>query len=221
MTQHIELKDTLTRLLNEQIICPVTTPELFRALANKTFCEHVESGLAPLGRKLSVIGDAQSPEGYFAALVSLDDKSDRDLAAKMLIDMRDSIMPCIGFFKLLDQAGGSDISLMVGGELSYAKLLDAIESNELYRDQLRNLSTLKLFDASRNAKDNADRLSRVIKVMQDQGYVIKRSSDTTVYVFTGKLAYLQMILGWLADHHQLSVDSTDPVQRSAQDGFDL
>jgi hypothetical protein len=221
MNHTAELQATLIALLEERFICPVANPELFKALGNKDFYASVERSLAPLGRTLSSIGDNDYPEAYFAALNSLDDKADRGKASAMLVDMRDSIGPCIEFFRLLDQAGGNDISLMVGGDLSYAKLLGAIEANDIYSDQLRNLSTCKLFESSRNAKDNAERLSKIIKVVQDQGYVIKRSADSTVYVFTGKLAYLQMILGWLADHHQIPIDTPEPTQQGSQEGLGL
>ena len=198
MNHTAELQAALIALLEERFICPVANPELFKALGNKDFYASVERSLTPLGRTLSSIGDNDYPEAYFAALNSLDDKADRGKASAMLVDMRDSIGPCIEFFRLLDQAGGNDISLMVGGDLSYAKLLGAIEANDI-----------------------AERLSKIIKVVQDQGYVIKRSADSTVYVFTGKLAYLQMILGWLADHHQIPIDTPEPTQQGSQEGLGL
>ena len=190
MNHTAELQAALIALLEERFICPVANPELFKALGNKDFYASVERSLTPLGRTLSSIGDNDYPEAYFAALNSLDDKADRGKASAMLVDMRDSIGPCI-------------------------------EANDIYSDQLRNLSTCKLFESSRNAKDNAERLSKIIKVVQDQGYVIKRSADSTVYVFTGKLAYLQMILGWLADHHQIPIDTPEPTQQGSQEGLGL
>lgn len=205
-----ELRDTLEALLDGRFICAVSTPDLFRQLRDRGFTKQVNSALTPFGRSLAIVGNEEHPEAFFAGMVNLDLPNDRAHAIRSLTAMRDNIEPCIAFFALLDQAGGNNLSLIVGGDLPFAKLLDAIESHEPYREQLRDLSGLKLFDTTRNAKDTADRLAKVLKIMQEEGYLVKRSNESSVYVFTGKLAYLQQILGWLADHHGLSVEESSP-----------
>ena len=221
MSIKTDLRDTVETLLNGGFICFVSAPENFRQLCDPAFARSVTAALAPLGRSLSVVGDHDSPDAFFAALTSLEETRDRAHAIRSLTAMRDQIAPCIEFFRLLDQAGGNNLSLVAGGELPLAKLLDTIESHEPYRDQLRDLSGLKLFDTSRNAKDTNERLNRVLKVMQDEGYLVRRSNESSVFVFTGKLAYLQQILGWLADHHDCPVDDVSPDSASTQGGLGL
>lgn len=218
MSINTELRDTVESLLDGRFICYVSAPDSFRQLNDPAFARQVSEALAPLGRSLSCVGEADSPEAFFAAMINLEDTRDQQHARRSLTTIRDQIAPCIDFFRLLDQAGGNNLSLVAGGELPFAKLLDAIESHEPYRDQLRDLSGLKLFDSSRNAKDSGDRLNRVLKVMQDEGYLVRRTSESSVYVFTGKLAYLQQILGWLADHHDCAIDETNHDGASSTQG---
>lgn len=206
-----ELRTTCHLLLGQAFICPITYPELFQLLRDEDFAHAVAQVLNPLGYKLSQVGDLDSPEVFFCALLGIDDPRERQHAEKRLLEMRDQIGAFIEFFRLVDHAGQGGV--VSGGEVSFSKLLSAIESHPPYLDQLRDLQGLKLFESSRNAKENADRLSRVLKVMQDQGYIVRRSTDSTVYAFTGKMAYLQRIMGWLADHHRIEV--IKPEDRSA------
>jgi len=208
---------TVHRLLvSQQFICPTTHPELFQQLREDSFAEAVNDFLAGLGYRLSWVGDDDSPEVFFCGLVSLDDSDDRKHAEKTLLDMRDQISACIEFFRLVDHAGQGRISLISGGELPFYSLLSAIDAQTPYIDQLRDLQGLKLFESTRNAKDNGDRLARVFKVMVDQGYLVLNHSESKIYLFTGKLAYLQRILGWLADYHNIPI--TEPEQRQEYQG---
>lgn len=204
MTAHTtELRTTCHLLLGQTFICPITYPELFQLLRDEHFANAVAQVLNPLGYKLSQVGDPNSPEVFFCALLGIDDLRERQHAEKRLLEMRDQIGAFIEFFRLVDHAGQGGV--ISGGEVSFSRLLSAIENHPPYLDQLRDLQGLKLFESSRNAKDNADRLSRVLKVMQDQGYIVRRSTDSTIYAFTGKMAYLQRIMGWMADHHGIEV----------------
>lgn len=198
-----ELRNTCHLLLGQTFICPITYPDLFPLLCDESFAAEVSLVLNPLGYNLSQVGDSDSPEVFFCALRGTEDPRQRQHAEKRLLEMRDQISAFIEFFRLVDNAGQSGV--VSGGEVSFSKLLSAIENHPPYLDQLRDLQGIKLFEGSRNAKDNADRLSRVLKVMQDQGYIVRRSTDSTVYAFTGKMAYLQRIMGWLADHHHIEV----------------
>ncbi|MAG64980.1 MAG: hypothetical protein CMK74_03795 [Pseudomonadales bacterium] len=211
-----DLRLTCHLLLGQVFICPMTYPELFQLLREDDFAREVSQVLNPLGYSLSQVGDSESPEVFFCALLDVEDSRQRQHAEKRLLEIRDQIGAFIEFFRLVDNAGQS--SVVSGGEVSFSRLLAAIENHPPYLDQLRDLQGLKLFESSRNAKDHADRLSRVLKVMQDQGYIVRRSTDSTVYAFTGKMAYLQRIMGWLADHHQIEV--IKPEDRSAfQEGL--
>lgn len=214
-----DLRETCHLLLRQAFICPSTHPALFSELRGEEFAEAVRAVLNPLGYQLSWVGDDDSPEVFFSALTSLNDAEERKHAESSLLAMRDQISACISFFRLVDQAGSHQIPVVNGGELPAAKLLAAIEASPPYRDQLRDLQGLTLFSDSRKAKDNSDRLNLVLRTMVHQGYIVRRSIESTVYVFTGKLAYLQRIMGWLADHHNLSVSEKPPATGGYQEGL--
>lgn len=218
MSTNIDLRNTLQALLGKQFICDVSTPELFRLMRDPAFAKEVSDALEPFGRTLSIVGDEASPEAYFCGFIDLQNQQDREQVSKELMVMRDQIGDCIEFFRMIDQAGGNYLSLISGGELPYAKLLDSIENHEPYQIQLRDLGGLKLFDNSRNAKDTGDRLMKVIKSMVDEGYLVKRQNESTVFVFTGKLSYLQQILAWLADYHGCAVDTPAGDEQTASQG---
>lgn len=203
-------------LLGQTFICPLTYPELFQLLRDSEFVSSVNTTLNGLGYKLSQVGDADNPEVFFCAVMSMDDPRDRQHVEKRLLEMRDQIGAFIDFFRLVDHAGQGGV--VSGGEVSFSKLLLAIEGHRPYLDQLRDLQAHKLFDSSKNVTDNGERLKRVLKVMHDQGYLVRRNASSTVYAFTGKIAYLQRIMSWLADHHRIEV--IKPEDRSAfQEGL--
>lgn len=202
------LREACHLLLRQQFICPATHPTLFSELRGDEFAQAVCAVLTPLGYQLSWVGDDDSPEVYFCGLTSLQDAGERKYTEAALVAMRDQISACIRFFQLLDQAGNQQIAVVNGGELPASRLLTEIESSPPYRDQLRDLQGLAMFSDSRKAKDNSERLNYVLRAMEQQGYLVRRSSESSVWVFTGKLAYLQRIMGWLADHHSLTVQQT-------------
>lgn len=215
----MSLRDVCHRLLRQEFICPVSHPTLFNELRDDEFVMAVAAVLNPLGYQLSWVGDDDTPEVFYCALTSLDNSDERKHAETSLLTMRDQISACISFFRLVDQAGNHQIAVVNGGELPVSRLLAAIEGSETYRDQLRDLQGLPMFADSRKAKDDNDRLTSIIKAMQNQGYLIPRSDESTVFVFTGKLAYLQRIMRWLADHHHLTVEVEPETVGGIQEGL--
>ena len=213
-------KDALLILLAGGFICPYSQPELHRQMRAEGFADAVRAALAPLGRDLGALGEDEAPEAYFARYVDLDDPRDRQQATAQLLVIRDQIRPCIDLIRLLDQASGNDSCMAPGEELSFAALLNAIEENPTFRDQLRDLAGHEFFAASRNGKDTKDKLGRVLKAMADAEYLVKRSSESSNYIITGRMGYLHHILGWLADHHRLSLNNVvDDPQMLAQRGL--
>lgn len=213
------LRDVCHRLLRQEFICPVVHPALFSELLDDDFQFAVSSVLEPLSYQLCWVGDAETPEAFYCALTNLDNNDEYKHAEQGLLAMRDQISACINFFRLVDQAGNHQIAVINGGELPASQLLAAIEKSEMYRDQLRDLQGLPMFSDSRRAKDDNERLSSIIKTMQNHGYLIPRSNEATVYVFTGKLAYLQRMMQWLADHHQLAVETSPERIGGVQEGL--
>lgn len=205
---HKHLKEACHLLLRQEFICPATHPTLFSELRGDDFAQAVSAVLTPLGYQLSWVGDDETPEVYFCGLTSLENVAERKHTEAALVAMRDQVSACIRFFQLLDQAGNQQIAVVNGGELPASRLLAEIESSPPYRNQLRDLQGLPMFSDSRKAKDNSERLNYVLRSMEQQGYLIRRSNESSIWVFTGKLAYLQRIMGWLADHHNLTVHQT-------------
>ncbi len=213
-------KEALLILLAGDFICPYTQPDLHRQLRSTAFAAAVRAALEPLGRDLGALGDDDAPEAFFARYVDLDDPRDRQQASTQLMVIRDQIRPCIDLIRLLDQASGNDSCMAPGEELSFAALLNAIEEHSTYRDQLRDLAGHEFFANSRNGKDTKDKLGRVLKAMADAGYLVKRNSESSNYLITGRMGYLHHILAWLADHHRLSLTSVaDDPQVLAQGGL--
>lgn len=208
-----EIRDVLEILLSGGFVCQYAYPELHRHLRAPGVEEEVRAALAPLGRELGTIGERTSPDTYFARYADLSASMDRAAASSQLVQMRDQLKPCLEFIRLFNRSGRTDACLAPGDTVSFSDLLDAIENNVTYRDQLRDLSGHEFFSKSKNAKDNKERLALVLRPLAEAGYLVKRSSESANYVATGKMGYFYMILGWVAEFSSLSMEpEPDPSQ---------
>lgn len=218
-----QLRDVLELLLAGEFICQFSHPELHRMMHAPGFADEVAAALAPLGRVLGSIGEDDAPDTYFAQYADLHHPRDRAAAAAQLVVIRDQLKPCLEFIRLFSQAGRTDACLAPGETISFADLLDAIERHVTYKDQLRDLSGHEFFSKSKSGKDNKDRLNLVLKVLAEAGYLVRRNSESSNYVATGKMGYVYKILAWLAEYNKLSAVPVegDEAGAAAQGGFDL
>lgn len=210
-----EIRDVLETLLAGGFICQYAYPELHRQLRAPGVEAEVRAALAPLGRELGTIGEETAPDTYFSRYADLSDAKDRAAAAVQLVQMRDQLKPCLEFIRLFNRSGRTDACLAPGDTVSFSDLLEAIENNPTYRDQLRDLSGHEFFSKSKSAKDNKERLALVLRPLADAGYLVKRSSESANYVATGKMGYFYMILAWVAEFSSLSLDP-EPDPSSTQ-----
>lgn len=217
------LRDVLTKLLSGRFICQYAYPELHRQLRDPELVAEVENALAPLGRKLATLGEAEAPDTFFARYIDLSEPDDRDAATAYLVELRDQIRPCLEFIRLINRAGRSETCLAPGDTISFADMLDSIENHPTYRTQLWDLSGYDFFNKSKSGKDNNDRLRLVLRALADAGYIVKRSSESANYVATGKMGYVHTILAWIAEYNSLSLDvgTSDATDVDQQGGLNL
>ncbi|GID03086.1 hypothetical protein [Pseudomonas sp. 008] len=200
------IREVLEVLLGGGFICQYAYPELHRQMRVPEFSQEIAAALAPLGRALGTIGEVETPDTYFARYADLKEPTDRNAASYQLVVIRDQLRPCLEFIRLISRAGRSDICLAPGDVVSFADLLDAIEGHITYRDQLWDLSAHEFFSKSKNAKTIKDRLTLVLRALEDTGYLVKRSSESANFVATGKMGYIYMLLTWLIEFNQIDLD---------------
>lgn len=201
------IREVLEILLAGGFICQYAYPELHRQMREPGFSDEVRSALAPLGREVGAIGEVETPDTYFARYVDLDESVDRAAASSQLVSVRDQLKPCLEFIRLINRAGRNDTCLAPGDTISFADMLDSIEHHVTYRDQLWDLSAHEMFSKSKSGKDNKDRLTLVLKALADAGYLVKRSRESANYIATGKMGYIYMVLAWLAEYNQISLET--------------
>lgn len=205
------IQDTLLLLLNQTFICPVAYLESYQLLLEGASAREVNQTLNALGYELTQLGEKDHPEVFFCAPLDFNRRRDRDYAEKMLKDMRDDVDACLQFFLLLDQAGHGQVSVVSRAEIALADVLNAVESSAAYREQLRDMEAYSMFESLTKRKDNKERLTQLFNVMLRQGYLVRRSSESSVYVFTGKVGYFHRMMAWLKDHHGLE-SANKPVE---------
>lgn len=133
----------------------------------------------------------------------MSDPRDRLAATDELKQVRDQIAPVLEFIQLCARAGRGDICLAPGEELYFGELLSQLEHHTVCRDQLRDLAAHSFFSRVKNADDYKDKLSAVLKIMVETGYLARKGAESSIYVATGKMGYLYQVMTWIVENQRL------------------
>lgn len=203
------MREVLEGLMGGLFYCRYSHPRLYAQLCKAEFAQEVDEALRPFGRTLGRLGSAEEPTAFFSRYENLADSGDRADAAEELKRIRDQIWPVLEFIQLCARAGRGDACLAPGEELSFGELLSQIEQHLACREQLRDLAVHALFSRAKNSDDNKDKLSVVLRAMAEAGYLVRKGSESSIYVATGKMGYLYQVMSWIVENQQLLPPETD------------
>lgn len=203
------MRDILEPLLDKQFFCRYSAPTVFSKLCDSRFAAEINDALRPFWRRLSCLGEEGDPTAFFAGYIDLSDPRDRLAATEELKQVRDQIAPMLEFIQLCARAGRGDICLAPGEELHFGELLSQLEHHTVCRDQLRDLAAHSFFSRVKNADDYKDKLTVVLKIMVEAGYLVRKTAESSIYVATGKMGYLYQVMTWIVENQRLLPDAGD------------
>ncbi|MFG3454828.1 hypothetical protein [Stutzerimonas stutzeri] len=141
--------------------------------------------------------------------------------ASELTWLRDQIKPLLDFIRLYSRAEGSDVYLAPGEEVSFSRLIEAIEANTTYAEMLRDLAGHQIFRRISSARDNKDSLGRALEALTDEGFLVRANTQSANFVVTGKMGYVFMALEWVAAYHEISEPENRHELAAVQGGLEL
>lgn len=198
-----------TQLLEGKFICESTMPEAFRWLKSEEAKQEISAYLGKLGRRLSV---SPNDQAYYATWARVG-SSERAEVKRVFTGIKQSIRPLIHFITLCMEVEKKDSSSVSGDRLEYAMLLKAVTENAHLFEVLREFGTMgKEFIATEASAKGM--LDKVIKQMEQWGYLVLINREQESYRFTGKLDYYYQVLEFLMENEGI----TDPSSQEQEDG---
>lgn len=215
------MRDTLESLLGGRFICRHSSPELYSQLCDASYARAVDQALQPLGRTLGWLGSIEQPSAFFSRFVSLSYANDRIAAAEEFKHIRDAIWPVVEFIQLCARAGRGDVCLAPGEEVHTAQLLAQVENSSICGDQLRDLAGHAFFRRSKRGDSHSEKLSVVLKTMEEAGFLVRKGVGSSIFVATGKMAYIYRAMSWIVEHQRLVPDDESDAASDTQSEFIL
>ncbi len=198
-----------THLLEGKFICESTTPEAFRWLKSDEAKQEISTYLGKIGRCLS---KSPNDQAYYATWAHVG-SNERAEVKRVFAGIKQTIRPLIHFITLSMEVEKKDSSPVSGDRLEYAMLLKAVTENAHLFEVLREFGTMgkefTVTDASAKGM-----LDKVIKQMEQWGYLILINREQESYRFTGKLDYYYQVMEFLMENEGI----TDPSSQEQEDG---
>lgn len=200
----------LKRLLQGEFICEISDESGFRFLRHAENAQQVDEFLIKLQYRLS---KTQNGLAYYAAYRQIDAGARRDIQ-RIFQQFRVELLPVVEWLEMMMACLQRDTALSPGDTLSFGALLQVIESNQALADRLKTFGRFKDFVCTDDAVKS--RLEKLLKTLDQWGYLHLSNRDTLIYQVTGKLDYFYQTLQFIKEHEQLPIaqDEDEMVQES-------
>jgi hypothetical protein len=200
----------LKRLLQGEFICEISDDNGFRFLQQSENAQQVDEFLSRLQYRLS---KTQNGLAFYAAYRQIDAGARRDIQ-RVFQQFRVELQPVVEWLDMMMACLHRDTALSPGDTLSFGALLQVIESNQALADRLQTFGRFKDFVCTDDAIKS--RLEKLLKTLDQWGYLHLSNRDTLIYQVTGKLDYFYQALQFIKEHEQLPItqDEDDVAQES-------
>lgn len=201
-----------TRLLEGNFVCAASAPEAFRWLDTDQAQQEVSAFLERIGRQLTKTPNAQA---YYATWKKIG-PAERSEVKKVFSAIKQTIRPLVQFLTLCMEVEKKDSRPISGDRIEYAMMLSAVAANPHLLEVLREFGSIsKEFVVSDPSPKGM--LDKVLKLMENWGYLIQISREQMSYRFTGKLDYYYQVIDFLMENEGIADQSgdedNDPEQR--------
>jgi hypothetical protein len=190
-------EQTLTLLLAGEFICAIRYPDAWRFLDDEGQRAEAEAFLARLGRRL-----ARTHQGgaWFAAYTQVGTEERRAIR-EGFADIKYKLRPLVNFLVFVMQAQRQDHFLAPGSLIEANRLMLAIDDNPNLRVEIQAIAA----QGKGTWADPTLRgiLERLLKRLQDDGYLVLANPEREIYEVTGKIEYLQEVVDFLMAHESV------------------
>lgn len=195
------------KLLAGEFICQVTDREAFHRLEDAAFADEVDDYLSRINLKLV---RTERGGAFYVDRTDMDSEGRRGAAA-LFKEVQKTFRPAVEFFRLVLRAGGAHGQLEVGAPLSVAQMTSTVVSSAALEPAFRDLVARVGTGA---AATDATRMERVFDFMRSHGYVAEANKEKGLYLVTGKLQYLEMLIDYVVEHAQLKDEGPQDAQET-------
>lgn len=195
-----------TALMEGGFICQITDYEGHQFLANSVNQGDVDQYLRRIDLRLTTTRDGGA---FFAAHADIDVEGKKD-AKKRFTEVKNVLRPMVSFLELVMRITGDDESVAAGQILNLNQMMARISENPSLYLQLRQ-TTIDI-----NTKDGSDRerLNKIVKRFQNEGYLLLVNPESEIYMFTGRIEWLMEAIEYLMLHDEISEEDSEYDKRA-------
>jgi hypothetical protein len=193
----------LKRLLEGEFICEISDESGYRFLQQTDNAQQVDEFLSRLQYRLS---KTQNGLAFYAAYRQIDTNARREIQ-RIFQQFRMELQPVVEWLDMMMACLHQDTALSPGDTLSFGALLQVIESNQALADRLQTFARYKDFVCTDDAIKS--RLEKLLKTLDQWGYLHLSNRDTLIYQVTGKLDYFYQALQFIKEHEQLPIEQEE------------
>jgi hypothetical protein len=195
-----------TALMQGGFICQITDYEGHQFLANSVKQGDVDQYLRRIDLRLTTTRDGGA---FFAAHADIDIEGKKD-AKKRFTEVKNVLRPMVSFLELVMRITGDDESVTAGQVLNLNQMMARISENPSLYLQLRQ-TTIDI-----NTKDGSDRerLNKIVKRFQNEGYLLLVNPESEIYMFTGRIEWLMEAIEYLMLHDEISEEDSEYDKRT-------
>jgi hypothetical protein len=196
-------------LIEGDFICLITDPEGFEFLSSaqlrdgKTNREDVDQYLRRMELRLTTTRDGGA---FFAAHADIDGEG-KKAAKKRFTELKNNLRPMVSFMEMVMRVTGDDNAISAGQKLDLNRMMARIGANAGLQEQLRKTAA----DTGITSKDGSDRdrLFRIVKRFKDDSYLRLINPESEIYMFTGRIEWLQEAIEFLMLHDKISEEDSE------------
>ena len=195
-----------TALMQGGFICQITDYEGHQFLTNTVNQGDVDQYLRRVHLRLTTTRDGGA---FFAAHADIDIEGKKD-ARKRFTEVKNVLRPMVSFLELVMRITGDDESVAAGQVLNLNKMMARISENPSLYLQLRQ-TTSDIY-----TKDGSDRerLNKIVKRFQNEGYLLLVNPESEIYIFTGRIEWLMEAIEYLMLHDEISEEDSEFDKRT-------
>lgn len=208
------LKSALKLLAKGEFVCPVRYEEEYEALESPEGQHKAQAWLQTIGYRLARLHDEGA---FFMAYDESPTTETRNRIRDEMKTVRNRLEPYIGFMETLRQAQGRDPQLHANDVIWLTEICEAVRNSSLLERRLADIP--ELTDARvTDGSATVHRVQRMIKRLEDDGYLKLTNEVGKGYTFTGKVDYLYQLIAFIAENtshlsDEQVVDQIDPQAR--------
>lgn len=189
----MRIESALKQLAAGEFVCSVRFPEEFDVLSSPEGRQKANEWLGTIGYRLAQLGE----DGAFFMAYDYLDVEAKNTVRDELRNLRDRLQPSVAFLETLRQAQSRGAQLQAGDEIVHSEVMESVRLSALVE---RRLAEMKDVHGSRANESASDRLSRILELLAQDGYLTLTNANFKTYRVTGKIAYLYQLLAFMAEH---------------------